>query len=171
MNKNVIIGNYIGIDLGISGGIAVINYAGTILNLYRMPKTPEEQISLLLTIVDQLTGPIYIYMEQVSARPGEGVSSVHKFGYHCGGIYYTCMLLSIENDNVVAPTRISPTLWKKHFGLIDSTISKYEKKKLSVTYVNNIYNKSLKYSDNGLADAILIAEYARTEINAQYTKE
>lgn len=160
---------YFGVDLGKTGGLALIDAAGEILNCQGMPNTPESIINTTIEWIEELVDgdtdvKIYPIMEQVNAMPGEGVSSVFKFGYHCGGMFYMFEALRQKYpDNIMYAVRIAPILWKKKFGLINSELSKYEKKKLSVDYANELFNLSIKYSDNGIAEAILIAEYLRLE--------
>lgn len=156
---------YIGIDLGKSGGISCINN-GEILGQYSMPITEETIIAMLFGYVKSLLkidkyAIIKFVMEKTSPRPNEGVVSVSTFARHCGGVYYTCLLLSmLYVNNVLLPIRIAPATWKKHFELLDSKLSKYDKKKLSVDYVNKRFGQSLTYNKNGIADAILIALYS-----------
>lgn len=161
---------YLGIDLGISGGIAVIHEKGALLDYYPMPKDAPKIISALQETLEEYTETsnmiIVPVMEHVASRPGEGVSSVFKFGYHSGGIYYMLFAEHLKSpESILQPQRISPLLWKKYFGLIAPEKSNYDKKKLSVDYVRASYGLPLKYSQNGIADAILIAEYLRNEPN------
>lgn len=166
---------YIGIDLGKTGGIACIDHKREIISLSPMPELVENQIRLLDELCKQIScddplARIHITMEQTSARPGEGVVSVSTFAKHCGGIYYTCMFLALIYDNVMMPQRIAPALWKKAFDLIDSKLSKYEKKQMAVTLVNEKYGLDLKYKDNGISDALLIALYSKLEAEDAYRK-
>ncbi|MFA5453647.1 MAG: hypothetical protein WC248_08750 [Candidatus Methanomethylophilaceae archaeon] len=164
---------YLGIDLGKTGGLALLNSAGKIVTYEAMPETPEEIIKSLINLCSwalegEVQASVHIVMESVSPRPEEGVVSVATFAKHCGGVYYTCIMIHLTMDGVQFPSRIAPMLWKKTFGLIDSKASKYEKKKASVDFVNARYKQGFKYKDNGITDAILIAEHARLEVeNAQ----
>lgn len=159
---------YVGIDLGKSGGITLVT-SGNVIIQWPMPPTDELIVSALMNIVKLIFSinqdpTITIIMEQTSPRPNEGVVSVSTFAKHCGGVYYACLLLSmLYNKNLKKPLKIAPATWKKHFGLLDSKLSKYDKKKLSVDYVNKRFNQSLTYSRNGIADAILIALYLYEE--------
>lgn len=155
---------YIGIDLGKSGGLSCIQ-DGNIVYQEQMPKTERDIVTelhcLVMTIMSKAPNAnITIAMEKISPHPGEGVVSVATFANHCGGISYTCTCLHMMyRKHVNEVVRIAPTTWKKHFGLLDSKISKYDKKKLSVDYVNKRFGQSLTYSRNGISDAILIALY------------
>ena len=158
---------YVGIDLGKTGGIAVVDGVdGKVLDLYDMPATELEIVTALHDTIKELREvgkqAIVIGMEQTSARPGEGVVSVRTFALNCGGVYYTCLLLSELYDNITV-SRISPALWKKHFGLISPKASSWQRKKDSVDYVNTKFKMNLKYNKNGIADALLIAQYLRCE--------
>ncbi len=160
MMKNI----FIGIDIGKNGGIAMIDEDGALLLLKEMPDYSEFPKFILDNITEYAEASntnIECTMEHVGAMPGEGVSSVFKFGYGSGLIYGTMLMLSEIYDTVLRPERITALLWKKMFGLVGHNLSKYEKKKISVDYVNKTYNKHLKYCQNGMADALLIAEYSR----------
>lgn len=164
---------YIGIDLGKSGGIACIDSDEKIISLMPMPESIETQIQALDSLCRQLAeddplAKIHITMEQTSPRPHEGVISVSTFAKHCGGIYAVCMFLAMMQDNVIPPQRIAPTLWKKRFNLVDSKLTKYEKKKIAVDLVNSKYDLDLKYKDNGLSDALLIAVFSKLEAKDAY---
>lgn len=155
---------FIGIDIGKSGGVAIVDEEGEILFLKPMPEYHEFarfMLNALDEYVESTNVIIECTMEHVGAMPGEGVSSVFKFGYGSGLIYGTMVMLSELHIPVLMPERISPMLWKKMFGLLGKDLSKYDKKKLSVDYVNKKYKMNLTYSKNGLADALLIAEYSR----------
>jgi crossover junction endodeoxyribonuclease RuvC len=159
-SKNI----FIGIDIGKSGGVAIVDEEGKVLFLKPMPDY-QEFARLMLDALDEYVEAsnvkIECTMEHVGAMPGEGVSSVFKFGYGSGLVYGTMILLSELYIPLLMPERISPMLWKKMFGLLGKELSKYDKKKLSVDYVNKAYKMNLTYSKNGLADALLIAEYSR----------
>ena len=156
----------IGIDLGKTGGIAVLSTTDGLMDLCDMPQTEEEIVELLYGTVEDLKESGYrnitIAMEQTSSRPGEGVVSVRTFALNCGGIYYTALFLAMLNPGITV-SRIPPALWKKHFGLISPKATAYQKKKDSVDFVNRKFNMSLRYNKNGLADALLIAHYILEE--------
>jgi len=163
---------YVGIDLGIHGGIAVIDSDNQLLDLVEMPATELEIVTELNRIVEELVecklSSIIIAMEQTSARPGEGVVSVRTFALNCGGIYYACLLLSVLHDKITV-SRIAPALWKKHFKLISPKATAWQRKKDSVDYVNTKFKMNLKYNKNGLADALLIARYVKEESENAHT--
>jgi crossover junction endodeoxyribonuclease RuvC len=160
---------YFGVDLGKAGGLALIDADGEILDCQSMPDTPESIIKTIIEWTNEMIDSdadikIYPIMEQVNAMPGEGVSSVFKFGYHCGGVFYMFETLrQMYPDNIMYAVRIAPILWKKKFKLINSELSKYEKKKASVDYANELFSLEIRYTDNGIAEAILIAEYLRLD--------
>ena len=154
----------IGIDLGKTGGIAVFSDDSVMYGYWPMPPTESAIVDRLITLYEGLLrrsprATISTTMEMVHAMPGEGVSSVATFANHSGGVYGACVAISKMMDRVDLPLRILPSEWKKHFGLIDAKASKYEKKKMSVDYVNKEYYTKFKYVDNGITDAILIARY------------
>jgi len=153
---------YIGIDIGKKGGIAILKETGEIETI-RMPADKKVLLHLdLIKYIGSLKsigGDKYICLEKTSSRPGEGVVSAYKFGYAAGGLGYLLYHLSFEDSSFKWIHHVHPITWKRHFELLDSNCSKYQKKKLSVDYCNKEYNMSLKYKDDGMADAILLAKY------------
>jgi len=161
---------YIGIDIGKKGGVACIRDGA--VSIQKIPIIDskinhEELVNMLINLVAKaslLCHPqdgIYIAFESTSARPQEGVSSAFVFGLSSGGVLYTALALKHLVKEVADVMKIAPSKWKKHFGLIAPELSKYEKKKLSVAYCNDKYGMELKQTEDGLADAILIAQYVQ----------
>lgn len=154
---------FMGIDLGKAGGIALLNEEGEILVLESMPPGHEIVKRFFQIFEEHIeASTIDVYMEHTSARPGEGVASVRTFGYHCGGIYFMLeSLRMVHGESNISISKVHPILWKKHYGLIMPDESSWEKKKAGVERANSIFKTKIKNSNNGQADALLIALYAR----------
>ena len=94
---------------------------------------------------------IKVVIEQVSAMPGQGVTSMFNFGQSFGVIKGICAALGIPIYFV------RPSKWKKHFNLIKTN------KDASRTKVIEVYpeisSKLHRKKDSNRADAILIALY------------
>ena len=83
----------IGIDPGVSGAIVVL-YNGQPAECYRMPimkigSTSRVNASALAAMIRPYSSsyvPVEVYVENVAARPGQGVSSMFSFGHSCGVI-------------------------------------------------------------------------------------
>ena len=157
----------VGIDPGITGAICFLNN-GNIIDVIDMPTMAEgkknkkqvngRQIFNEITIIKNkfLKEPMSVIVEQVSAMPGQGVTSMFNFGQSFGVIKGICSAMELPIFYV------RPAKWKKYFNLINS------EKDASRTKVIEMYPKiSEKLSrkkDNNKADAILIAKYFENTI-------
>lgn len=156
---------YLGADPGLSGALAVIHWTGEIETLPTPVAGKEiDVISIVNWIdtvlpVDTLVGryPAVAYIEKVSAFPGQGVSSMFKFGFVTGVIHGILRAVSIPLYTV------TPQAWKKE--ILAGTD---KSKQAAIDYVLRAYPdvslfrtpRSRTY-DNGIADAICIAEYGK----------
>jgi crossover junction endodeoxyribonuclease RuvC len=94
---------------------------------------------------------IKIIIEQVSAMPGQGVTSMFNFGQTFGAIKGICAALGLPIFFV------RPAKWKKHFELINS--SKDASRTKAIEMYPYIAEKLSKKKDVNKSDAILIARY------------
>jgi crossover junction endodeoxyribonuclease RuvC len=98
-------------------------------------------------------------MEQVHSMPNQGVSSTFSFGRAVGVISAVCELTNYP-FHLVTPQR-----WKKHFGL---TADKNEALDLARKLFPAAKLKLKK--DINRAEALLIAEYWRIQVNGTTTQ-
>ena len=152
----------IGIDPGLSGGIAILDDL-KIYDIFDMPimsegKKNKNQLNSaqLVNILNKHVlkkENTFVIVEQVSAMPGQGVTSMFNFGQTFGSIKGICAALGLPIFYV------RPAKWKKHFELINSS------KDASRTKVIEMYpyisSRLTKKKDVNKADAILIARYFR----------
>ena len=115
----------IGIDPGISGSICFFE-DGKILDVIEMPtmtegKKNKKQVNgsqiynEILKKVNKLeTNDIRVIVEQVSAMPGQGVTSMFNFGQSFGILKGICSAMQLPIYFV------RPAKWKKYFNLINS---------------------------------------------------
>ena len=115
----------IGIDPGISGSLCFFN-DGKIIDLVEMPSMAEgkknkkqvngaqiyNEISLRIKGIEKKD--IKIVIEQVSAMPGQGVTSMFNFGQSFGVLKGICSAMQLPMYFV------RPAKWKKYFNLINS---------------------------------------------------
>ena len=159
----------IGIDPGLSGGIAILDDL-KIFDLFDMPimsegKKNKNQLNSaqLVNIIKKhiVSENTFVIVEQVSAMPGQGVTSMFNFGQTFGSIKGICAALHLPIFYV------RPAKWKKHFELINSS------KDASRTKVIEIYPsisaRLSKKKDGNKADAILIARFFR-DCRAQFNE-
>ncbi len=151
----------IGIDPGLSGGIAILDDL-KIFDLFDMPimsegKKNKNQLNSaqLVNIIKKhiISGNTFVIVEQVSAMPGQGVTSMFNFGQTFGSIKGICAALNLPIFYV------RPAKWKKHFELINS--SKDASRTKVIEMYPSISGRLSRKKDVNKADAILIARYFR----------
>ena len=158
----------IGIDPGLSGAIAILDDL-KISDMFDMPVMPEgkknkKQLNSA-QLVKIIKGHIlsndntFVIVEQVSAMPGQGVTSMFNFGQTFGAIKGICASLNLPIFY------IRPAKWKKHFDLINS--SKDASRTKVIEMYPSISERLSKKKDVNKADAILIARYFK-ECKAQF---
>ena len=160
----------IGIDPGLSGGIAILDDL-KIFDIYDMPimsegKKNKNQLNSaqLVNIIRKNlipSGDTFLIVEQVSAMPGQGVTSMFNFGQTFGSIKGICAALNLPIFFV------RPAKWKKHFDLINS--SKDASRTKVIEMYPSISPRLSKKKDVNKADAILIARYFR-DCRAQFNQ-
>ena len=151
----------IGIDPGLSGGIAVLDNNKKVLELFDMPvmadgKKNKKQLNsaLLAKLIKESTSNTSesaVIVEQVNAMPGEGVTSMFNFGQTFGAIKGICATLELPIFFV------RPSKWKKHFELINS--SKDASRTKAIEMYPHLAEKLSKKKDVNKSDAILIARF------------
>ena len=161
----------IGIDPGLSGGIAILDDL-KIFDLFDMPimsegKKNKNQLNSaqLVNIVRNhilSSGDTFVIVEQVSAMPGQGVTSMFNFGQTFGAIKGICASLYLPIFYV------RPANWKKHFDLINA--SKDASRTKVIEMYPSISDRLRKKKDLNKAAAILIARYFK-ECKAQFAEK
>tara|TARA_B100000989_G_scaffold234274_1_gene181060 strand:+ start:581 stop:1078 length:498 start_codon:yes stop_codon:yes gene_type:complete len=151
----------IGIDPGISGSICFFE-DGKILEVIEMPvmtegKKNKKQVNgsqvynefLKRTNVNNRETRVVI--EQVSAMPGQGVTSMFNFGQSFGILKGICSAMQLPMFFV------RPAKWKKYFNLINS---QKDASRTRAIEIFPYFSKQLsKKKDTNKADAILIASF------------
>tara|TARA_B100000902_G_scaffold306724_1_gene295415 strand:+ start:8771 stop:9265 length:495 start_codon:yes stop_codon:yes gene_type:complete len=152
----------IGIDPGISGSICFFE-DGRILDVIEMPtmtdgKKNKKQVNGS-QVYNEISGrikkiekqDIRVIIEQVSAMPGQGVTSMFNFGQSFGILKGMCAAMQLSMYFV------RPAKWKKYFNLINSEKDASRTKAIEIFpyYSSNLSKKK----DSNKADAILIASY------------
>ena len=152
----------IGIDPGISGSICFFEN-GKIIDVVEMPtmtegKKNKRQVNgaqvyneILKRINKSEKHNVRVVIEQVSAMPGQGVTSMFNFGQSFG------ILKGICSAMLLPMYFVRPAKWKKYFGLINT------EKDASRTRVIEMFpyfsSQLSKKKDANRADAILIASF------------
>ena len=152
----------IGIDPGISGSICFFQ-DGKIIDVVEMPTMIEgkknkkqvngsqifNEISERIKKLDKMD--IKVIIEQVSAMPGQGVTSMFNFGQSYGILKGICSAMQLPMYFV------RPSKWKKYFNLINSEKDASRTKAIEIfPYFSAQLSRK---KDNNKADAILIASF------------
>ena len=152
----------IGIDPGISGSISFLD-DGKIIEVIEMPtmaegKKNKKQVNgsqiynEILRMVKKFgKDDIRVVIEQVSAMPGQGVTSMFNFGQSFGILKGICSAMHLPIYYV------RPAKWKKYFNLINS--EKDASRTRAIEIFPNFSSQLSKKKDNNKADAILIASF------------
>ena len=152
----------IGIDPGISGSICFFDN-GEIIDVIEMPtmtegKKNKRQVNgaqiyneILKRINKVQNQDIRVVVEQVSAMPGQGVTSMFNFGQSFGIIKGICSAMQLPIYFV------RPAKWKKYFNLINS--EKDASRTRAIEIFPYFSSQLSKKKDNNKADAILIASF------------
>ena len=152
----------IGIDPGISGSICFLE-DGRILDVLEMPtmaegKKNKRQVNgsqiyneILKRVFKNEKQDIRVIIEQVSAMPGQGVTSMFNFGQSFGILKGICSAMQLPMYFV------RPAKWKKYFGLINS--EKDASRTRAIEMFPYFSSQLSKKKDSNKADAILIASF------------
>ena len=152
----------VGIDPGIAGAICFF-YNGKVIDVIDMPTMAEgkknkkqvngRQIFNEIKSIKSkfLNENISVVVEQVSAMPGQGVTSMFNFGQSFGVIKGICSAMELPIYYV------RPAKWKKYFNLINS--EKDASRTKAIEMFPKISHKLSRKKDNNKADAILISQF------------
>ena len=152
----------IGIDPGISGSICFFD-DGKIIDVIEMPtmtdgKKNKRQVNgsqiyneILKKTIGLKKENIRVVIEQVSAMPGQGVTSMFNFGQSFGMLKGICSAMQLSMYFV------RPAKWKKHYNLINS--QKDASRTRAIEIFPYFSSQLSKKKDSNKADAILIASF------------
>ena len=152
----------IGIDPGISGSICFFQ-DGKILDVFEMPtmtdgKKNKKQVNgaqIYNEISTKIRGiekqNLRVIIEQVSAMPGQGVTSMFNFGQSFGILKGICSAMQLSVYFV------RPAKWKRYFNLINS--EKDASRTRAIEIFPYFSAELSRKKDSNKADAILIASF------------
>ena len=152
----------IGIDPGLSGSICFFE-DGKIIDVIEMPtmsegKKNKKQVNGV-QIFNEFSKRINktgdentrVVIEQVSAMPGQGVTSMFNFGQSFGILKGVCAAMQLPMFFV------RPAKWKKYFNLLNS--QKDASRTRAIEIFPYFSTQLSKKKDSNKADAILIASF------------
>ena len=152
----------IGIDPGISGSICFFE-DGKIIEVIEMPtmtdgKKNKRQVNgaqiyneIIKKTEEYEKQNVRVIIEQVSAMPGQGVTSMFNFGQSFGILKGICSAMRLPMYFV------RPAKWKKYFSLINS--EKDASRTRAIEMFPYFSSQLSKKKDSNKADAILIASF------------
>ena len=150
----------IGIDPGLTGGIAVLGSENKeLISLEDMPVIPEggkkkvsgNGLMRIFGGYDRYQVEM-VYLERVGARPGQGVVSMFSFGRSYGAVESAVSFMGFPL------TYVTPQRWKRSAGLMGAHKDASRGKVLDLYPEADVHRKK----DNGRADAVLIARYGES---------
>lgn len=144
---------FIGIDPGKKGGIAYIDTQNNISGT--MPYSDKDLIDLCM---DAKHSEAMCCLEKVGAMPGQGVVSMFSFGQSVG--YIKGVLESFR----IPYQEITPQKWKREFGLSSDKAVSAEVCRRLFPDICLLATPRCKKPHDGMAEALLMAEYARRKL-------
>lgn len=157
---------FLGIDPGASGAIAVLDEEGHLVKVIDMPvfevlvgKAVKRRVSpelLAGEIEPYVRSDSMAWLEQVSARPGQGVSSMFAFGESFGIIKGVLGALRVPTQMV------TPNAWKKAMNLNASKDGSRAKATQMWPAQASMFKR---VKDDGRAESCLIAEFGRNKVS------
>jgi hypothetical protein len=158
---------HIGIDPGQSGAIAALA-DGAFVGCWDMPTLTRKAGGELVNanaLAAELRGllplhsgaAVQVALEQVGAMPGQGVSSMFRFGQADG------IVRGVVGALGLALVEVAPVTWKRRFCLTGQ--DKDAARTLAVQRFPEAAAQLTRKRDVGRADALLIAEWAFQESN------
>ena len=152
----------IGIDPGITGSICFFE-DGKVLEVLDMPNMAEGKKNKRQVNGAQIYNEIFnrtknyskknikVIIENVSAMPGQGVTSMFNFGQSFGVLKGVCSAMQLSMYFV------RPAKWKKYFNLINTEKDASRSKVIEIfPYISQQLSRK---KDSNKADAILIASF------------
>lgn len=149
---------FIGIDPGKSGALALLHEDG---DIETFAFDSSVYVDVLRRVSDYHTP--FCCVEKVGAMPGQGVVSMFNFGHNFGFIEGVLRAYSIPYQLV------PPQTWKKEFSLSSEKAKSIEVCQRLFPHANLLATERSRKPNDGIAEALLMAEYARRKYcNGRY---
>jgi crossover junction endodeoxyribonuclease RuvC len=144
----------LGIDPGLSGALALCrDGAWTTIDMPIAGDGKHHEINLPVLhgwLREQKPG--YAFLEYASARPGQGVTSMFRYGCTYGAL--KALIAALE----IPLTIVAPTKWKPAVGLIRGDDKEASRLRALQLFPEQAANLALK-KHHGRADAMLLAYF------------
>lgn len=155
----------IGIDVGLSGGVAIVSDAGW-AEVFDLPVSgdgPSARINAAalkdLLMGENAAAQTHAFVENANAHPDQGVSSVFRYGRAVGAIEAAVACAGVPI------TLVAPQTWKKFFHLKGP--NKERSRHLAIQRFPAVASSLSRKKDHGRAEALLIASYGLTYMSTQ----
>jgi crossover junction endodeoxyribonuclease RuvC len=155
----------LGVDPGLSGAYAIL-HGPSIVALDHLPvfKTQHGASAKVRAELDlhRLKATIasfavtHAFIERVAARPGQGVTSMFRFGEACGAIAGLLVGLGVPI------TYVRPQQWQKHHGIGPSPDAARQR---AVQLYPEAATLLARAKDGHRADALLLAAYGQAVVH------
>lgn len=147
---------FIGIDPGQKGGLAAMGPEREFVHCIEMPETSTQVIDFLSQFKEDGATAL---LEKSQPMPKQGVCSVYSYGHHCGMLEGFLLTLGLPY------TLIKPQGWMKsmHVGADSDLDTKGKSVQIAQRLFPgvNLYPGKKTKPHDGMAEALLIAEYGR----------
>lgn len=143
---------YVGIDPGKSGAMAIQFQNGPIVTV---PFDADAYNEWLGNLESQ---DVMCCLEKVSAMPGQGVVSMFNFGHNLG------LIEGLLKAHEIPYQLVPPQTWKKEFSLSSDKAKSIDVCKKLFPKVNLLPTERSRKPSDGIAEAVLMAEYARRKL-------
>lgn len=145
---------YIGIDPGKSGAMAIMHSNGEV----EVIPFDAMKYSLAMAHVHNEPNGVMCCVEKVSAMPGQGVVSMFNFGHNLG------VIEGLLRGYNIPYQLVPPQTWKKEFSLSSDKAKSIEVCQKLFPNVSLLATERSRKPNDGIAEALLMAEYARRKL-------
>lgn len=153
---------FAGIDPGKTGALAIL-YPDDTVDFFDVPRNTVRNKDVPAwaewesnwSIGLGLAGVDKVVIEDVASRPGQGVSSMFKFGRTAG--FAHAIILGVRPRPSVE--FVTPAVWKAKLGLLNS--SKGASREKAVNLFPSVESRLTRVKDDGRAESLLLAYYVR----------
>lgn len=154
----------IGIDPGLSGAVALLE-DGKLIELVDIEAADSRINAVHLAALVQRWSPDFAVCESVTARPGQGVTSMFTFGHGLGTI--TAVLATLGIPYLL----IRPQIWQAYFNISCSSKDKAGHKRQIADRALSLCPDAPTYGPrgglrDGRSDALLLARYAHDHLSS-----
>lgn len=147
---------YCGFDPGKDGALAILGYRDTpILIPFDETEYANQMRRLSLITRNGIDGSVFCVVEHVGAMPGQGVTSCFSFGRGFG------FILGLLTAFCHPYELVRPQKWKKEFSCTSDKNTSIEVAKRLFPGVDLRRTPKCTKPHDGIAEALLLAEFAR----------